>query len=358
MKCDVLIIGGGLAGLALADGLSRAGVDFQLLEARSRLGGRILNAQVEGAQFDLGPAWFWPERPRMDALVKRLGLERFEQHSTGDLVFENQNGQVQKGQGFASMQGSWRLEGGFGALIDTLAYGLPANRVHRDAVVTQLAQTADTITATCAHGTGIEARKVVLATPPRIASQMHFTPDLQAQAQDAMQNVSTWMAGQAKAVAVYDTGFWRQAGLSGDASSRHGPLVEIHDASPTAASGTDGPSALFGFIGVPPQHRTDKSGLSAAIIAQLVRLFGPQAATPKALFVQDWAFETLTATQADHAPLYAHPTYGLPAALSDLWDGRLIFGGTEVATQFGGYLEGALEAAEHAFKNCTADVQG
>ena len=34
--------------------------------------------------------------------------------------------------------------------------------------------------------------------------------------------------------------------------------------------------------------------------------------------------------------------------MRDLWDNRLMFAGTEVAAQFGGYLEGALEAAETA----------
>jgi monoamine oxidase len=34
--------------------------------------------------------------------------------------------------------------------------------------------------------------------------------------------------------------------------------------------------------------------------------------------------------------------------LSGLWDNALVFGGTEVAPTFGGFLEGALEAAEQA----------
>ena len=45
-------------------------------------------------------------------------------------------------------------------------------------------------------------------------------------------------------------------------------------------------------------------------------------------------------------PLQSHPTYGLPASLSNLWEGRISFIGTEVAKSEGGYLEGALVAAE------------
>ena len=184
----------------------------------------------------------------------------------------------------------------------------------------------------------------MLAMPPRVAAGLSFAPALPAQASEAIANVPTWMAGQAKAVAVYDRPFWRAAGLSGDAMSRRGPMAEIHDASPVEG----GPYALFGFIGVPPAARTDTERLKQAVQEQLVRLFGDEAAQPRALFIKDWAFDPLTATEADAAPQYSHPAYGLPAAMRGLWDGRLIFAGTEVALGYGGYIEGALEAAEVA----------
>ncbi|MEM9321174.1 MAG: FAD-dependent oxidoreductase, partial [Pseudomonadota bacterium] len=154
--------------------------------------------------------------------------------------------------------------------------------------------------------------------------------------------VPTWMAGQAKAVALYPKPFWRNEGLSGDAMSQRGPLVEIHDASPENASG----GALFGFVGVPPQHRQDQSALKQAVTAQLVRLFGASAATPDRVLLRDWALEDQTATAADQAPLMEHPRYGLPSKLNGVWDGTLWFSGSETAKEFGGFLEGALEAAE------------
>ena len=129
-------------------------------------------------------------------------------------------------------------------------------------------------------------------------------------------------------------------------------MVEIHDASPETA----GPYALFGFIGVSPHDRADEQALRGHIIAQLVRLFGEVAAEPKALFLKDWAFDRWTATQADQAPMYAHPTYGSPRNLSGLWDGHLIFSGTEVADQFGGYLEGALHVADRTFNLLLSDT--
>lgn len=346
METETLIIGGGLSGLSLAKELTERGQDFLLVEARDRVGGRILSKDVQGAQFDLGPAWFWPGQPRIAALVAQLGLQRFDQYASGELSFEDERGQVQRGYGFSSMRGSWRLAGGIGALITALAQKLPQAQVKLSTPIIALAKTNDGVVATTNSGADISAKRVVLALPPRIAANIAATPDLSPRALQDMNNIATWMAGQAKIIAVYGKPFWRDAGLSGDAMSRLGPMVEIHDASP--ASG--GPYALFGFVGVPPHARSDVRALKAEAQQQLVRLFGPQAQTPVDLMLYDWAFDPHTATSLDHQPLYAHPHYGLPHSLQNLWEGALVLAGTEVAPQFGGYLEGALEAAENALR--------
>ena len=343
---DVLIVGGGLAGLRLAEMLQAAGCDYRLVEKRDRLGGRILSREYAGAKFDLGPAWFWPGQPRMAELAARLGVGVFEQFATGDFRFEDGRGRVQQGRGAGSMQGSLRIDGGISALCDALVGNLDPQRVQLGAAVQGCTRTRTGLRARLDTGTEITARRIVLALPPRLAAQISFSPALPAATVETMSRIPTWMAGQAKAVALYNTPFWRETGLSGDAISQRGPMVEIHDASP--ADGRAG--ALFGFIGVAPPHRKDADLLKQAIRAQLGTLFGPEAATPLDLILKDWAFDPATSTEADHAPLTCHPTYGLPPALANLWDGALLLGGTEVARGFGGYLEGALEAAEAAFQ--------
>lgn len=340
MTTDTLIVGAGLSGLALARALQAEGRDVIVLEARARIGGRILSPDG----FDMGPAWFWPGQPRIARLIAELGLTKFDQFATGDLCFEDENGRVERGQGFASMAGSWRLKGGLGKLTQTLADQLQPNTIRLSCEVSTLELTDTGIVATCQTGKVIRAHNVVIALPPRIAAKIGFTPALAASTLDAMQGVATWMAGQAKAVAIYETPFWRDAGLSGDAMSRHGPMVEIHDASPQSG----GPYALFGFIGVPVAARQDETALESAIADQFIRLFGDQAHNPASLQIMDWAFEPYTATTADHAPLSVHPHYGLPRAMQNLWNGQLLLSGTETADAFGGYLEGALEAAEDA----------
>ena len=351
MNTDVIIVGGGLSGLALADHLHSAGVDYCLLEARSTLGGRIKVAQVDAACFDLGPSWFWPGQPRMAAIVKRFGMAVFDQYSKGTLSFEDESGVVQRGQGFSSMEGSYRIQGGVFALIDSLARGLDRDKIMTDAVVTTLRDKSG-VAVELQGGEIIKGKRVVLAMPPRVAAGLTYEPALPAGTFDAMRSIPTWMGGQAKFVAVYDHPFWQESGLSGDAMSRHGPLVEIHDATDPKT----GLGALFGFVGVPAnvRHGQDEA-VKVAAVKQLVRLFGAQAASPKQVFYQDWAQRVETASDLDLIPLEVHPDYGLPAALSGLWGKRLRMGSTEVAVQFGGFLEGALEVAEYLAQDLIAD---
>lgn len=339
-----LIIGGGLSGLAIAHALENEGRDYQILEARPQFGGRILTHHLGAGYFDMGPAWFWPGQPRIAALLRQLNLQKFDQFSDGLLSYENEHGQVQRDRGFSSMQGSWRVAGGLSAVTNALAAEIPDHRKRLDAAVAKLTLDKDRICATLANGDDIHGDQVVLALPPRVAALIGFAPALPRSVLQEMQRIPTWMAGQAKAVAVYDTPFWRDSGLSGDAMSRKGPMVEIHDASPAEG----GPYGLFGFIGVPHEGRTHKSQLMDHIKAQLIRLFGPQAANPIQIYIKDWAVDRHTATEADKAPLYAHPSYGLPQAMTGVWHQNLHFAGTEVAPTFGGYIEGALEAAENA----------
>jgi len=352
VKTDVLIIGGGLAGLSLTETLQRAGTDYLLLEARDRFGGRIKSEVVGEGHYDMGPAWFWPGQPRIAHLIDRLGLRRFDQHFEGILTYEDETGRVERGRGYASMQGSWRLDGGLHQLTSGLASMLPEDQKRLNAQVIRLRHNSDGVIATLNDGSEIHAQRIALAIPPRLAAQsIEFVPALKTEAMRAMSKTPTWMAGQAKALAIYDEPFWRAEGLSGDAMSRHGPMVEVHDASP--ASGQCG--ALFGFIGVPPDQRRDQGSLRAHTLAQLERLFGPAAAEPRELLIKDWAFDPHTAAPSDRQPLFSHPSYGLPSALQNLWGGRIVFAGSEVATQFGGYLEGALEAAEAAAAALNSD---
>ena len=352
MDTETLIVGGGLSGLAIARELQRLKRPFQLVEARHAIGGRILTQSAgrgnDKAAFDLGPSWFWPGQNRIGGLIRELGLAAFEQYSNGLLVYENEQGRVQHGEGYAAMEGSLRLRGGLSVLVDALARDIPDHLISLDHRVSAIRRDGGAMLSCVLHAGGekekfIRSQNVVLALPPRLAASAIDLGAVVPRAEmEMMAAIPTWMAGHAKLVAVYERPFWREAGFSGDAMSRRGPLMEIHDASPYEG----GPYALFGFAGVPAEARMDASKLRNACMQQLARLFGPQAGQPIDLILKDWAQDDLTAAPLDRNPLTHHPAYGLPRALSSLCDGHLILGSTETATQFGGYLEGALEAAE------------
>ncbi len=55
MASTAVVIGAGISGLSVADQLIRAGLTVTVLEARDRVGGRLL-----GSPLDLGASWFWP----------------------------------------------------------------------------------------------------------------------------------------------------------------------------------------------------------------------------------------------------------------------------------------------------------
>ncbi len=76
---DVVIVGGGLAGLAAARRLHRAGVSWRLVEAADRLGGRVATDTVDGFLLDRGFQVLNTAYPRLGALldVDRLDLGFF-----------------------------------------------------------------------------------------------------------------------------------------------------------------------------------------------------------------------------------------------------------------------------------------
>ena len=71
---DVVVIGGGIAGLAAADRLAAAGVRVTLLEAAERLGGKIHTASFAGRALDLGAEALVTREPAAIELCRELGL--------------------------------------------------------------------------------------------------------------------------------------------------------------------------------------------------------------------------------------------------------------------------------------------
>ena len=71
---DVIVIGGGIAGLGAAVRLKDRGLEPLVLEAEPRVGGRMTTDRVNGFTVDRGVTLFGKGFVRMRALVRRLDL--------------------------------------------------------------------------------------------------------------------------------------------------------------------------------------------------------------------------------------------------------------------------------------------
>ena len=89
--------------------------------------------------------------------------------------------------------------------------------------------------------------------------------------------------------------------------------------------------------------------------AQLVRLFGAEASTPKAEYFKGWAQDPLTVTATDidvTANTYGQHTVAPNAkASSGVWQECLTDISSEWSRQFPGYAAGAIDAASVAVQN-------
>ncbi|MBW4933044.1 flavin monoamine oxidase family protein [Marinobacter sp. F4206] len=347
----IAIVGAGLAGLYAAYSLEKRGIkDYVLLEAREILGGRI--AGNDG--FDLGPAWFWPAfQADMAQLVDELELETFQQFETGDMLLERSPNQPpERTRGYVNSPPSMRIAGGMYSLIDALYRRIDSARVVTGQAVRHLRLSEPRVELVSENANGETfshfAEHVLLAMPPRLVeSQLTFSPALPNELARNWRETDTWMAPHAKYIAVFDRPFWRDQGLSGEARSAVGPMVEIHD-----ASTLEGKAALFGFLGVPAdvRRRVSEEEIITACRKQFVRLFGSQAENPEAEFIKDWAKEIYTATDTDQRSSGDHPMPAL-SPNSGAWANRVTGIGSEWSREFTGYLAGAIDAVNRGLES-------
>ncbi len=358
---DVLVVGAGLAGLTAAAHLHAAGLDVSVVEARPRVGGRLLTIPfddgspegvgVDGAWFDLGATWIWGDQPEVAALATDLGLTTFAQFTDGRALVEETSDAGPAPVDIAvPTPAELRFMGGAQQLCDRLADRLPEESVILGTSVTALAADDDGLTVAMAGTDGATGQATpsfaVVAVPPRLAlERFAFTPALPDDLVTVMKATTTWMATAVKCVAVYDTPFWREAGWSGLAVSRVGPLREVHDA--CTDDGTA--AALWGFVAGDDDFRAIDPGERARLVlAHLVRLFGPEAADPLGYFERDWSADPNTADDewwwVEGEPL----PYGHPALAQPMLRGRVVLAGAETEAVGGGHMEGAVRSGRRA----------
>lgn len=237
-----------------------------------------------------------------------------------------------------------RVEGGTQPIAASLAEAViqAGSQVMLDAPVRAIRDEGGEAVIESDAGT-VRARQVIVATPPVLTREMDFAPGLP-------ENLRSWMDGTPpgrviKCFAFYDRPFWREAGLSGSAVGDQGPLKTIFDGTPPTADH----AILCGFIEARDVDEWREKSMEArgeAVLACLERFFGPEALNATRYVDHCWVDEAwsrgcyagmskpgvVTKARVD----FTHPF------------GRVHWAGTETASRWNGYLEGAVRSGERA----------
>lgn len=342
----IIIVGAGLSGLTLAYLLQKNNIEATILEASSRLGGRIqtIKGKLE-TPLELGATWFSDLHPELLSLVNELDLEKFPQFSKGISLFQTKS--FEPPQEFfvpESESPSYRINGGSQKIIDALYHKLNVSDVQFNEKVIGINETADGIIVLTDKATEYQAKKVVLCLPPQLASTaIKFSPEMHETVQKILPAVQTWMSGAIKFVIEYASPFWRDKGYSGMLYSHSGIITEMYDH-------TDGDQKRFGFTGF--LHGGAVSYTEEVrrelVLQQLSELLGDEIHNYVFYFDKIWNNNFIqTESQLIHRP---HQNNGHALLQDSYMNQKLFFCGTETATAFGGYMEGAIIAAKAVLK--------
>jgi monoamine oxidase len=131
----------------------------------------------------------------------------------------------------------------------------------------------------------VRARRAIVAMTPALAGRIGYEPPLPALRDGLTQRMA--QGSVVKCIAVYPEPFWREQGLSGQATSADGPVSVTYDNSPPGGS----PGVLVAFLEAGAARRAadlPERERRALVIGCLTRLFGERAATPQRYIDKAW----------------------------------------------------------------------
>uniref|UniRef100_A0A671RLF3 Amine oxidase n=1 Tax=Sinocyclocheilus anshuiensis TaxID=1608454 RepID=A0A671RLF3_9TELE len=227
----------------------------------------------------------------------------------------------------------FRVKGGTQQLSEKLVEQIGKERVRLGAAVTTIYQ---------------------VTTPSALGSpQIRYEPALPAERQRLTQCLP--VGHMTKFIITYPTAFWKEKGFSGEIVARPSedcPLSVTFD-----ATSPRGNPALVGFItGVQARDWCDRKMEERrdGVISSLVKYLGPEASTYIHYEEKDWAKEEWSGgcpvnVMTPGMLTYYHPSLRKPFS-------RIHWAGTETATQWCGYIDGAIQAGQRAAMEVLAQM--
>ncbi|XP_061173212.1 amine oxidase [flavin-containing] A-like [Saccostrea echinata] len=228
------------------------------------------------------------------------------------------------------------------------------NKVHLNSAVVKIQQEENQdVLIEDINGKKYQARYVISAVPLTILNKIHFTPALPDLKQQLIQRIP--MGSIIKTVTYYKTAFWRDLDFNGIAASDNGPIVvSFDDTKPDGSS-----PGIMGFL-LANQARDlcalTKEERRRAICRHYATVFRNQE------FLKSIGYEEQNWMQEE----YSGGCYSavMPPGVLSVYGrvmrepfGKVHFAGTETATRWSGYMDGAIQSGERAVKELLERLQ-
>ena len=338
MKKEVLIVGAGLSGLTVAFGLEKAGIPYTILEARDRLGGRIMTHRTSsGNTIELGATWFSDKHRHLIQLLRELNVPYQNQYAGEKVLYDyyNNGRKVEEISIPPGQESTYIFSNGSEDLIHTLYSSLNADKVLFSEELKSLTY-ANGSWQVITEGKSFDVGIVVCTVPPNLFSHtIALKPKLPEEVMDVCKTTHTWMGESLKVGGEFSFDAWRPRGV-GSFYSQFGPAVEFYDHQ-HLKSNTPG---LMGFMDT-NRCGPDLESRKKQFADQLGLYFEKK---PELMeYVEmDWRTQPFTYHPYAH-PVAPHQNNGHALLRKPMFDGRLFFAGSETARHFPGYMDGAVE---------------
>jgi monoamine oxidase len=199
----------------------------------------------------------------------------------------------------------------------------------------------------------VTAERAILAIPPALAGRLRYQPAMPALRDQLTQRMP--MGSVIKVQCLYPAPFWRDAGWSGQIANNDEPVSITFDNTPESGA----PGIVLGFIEGKAARIWGERSLEErreAVLACLVKYFGQQAAQPVEYLEKYWAEDVYArGCYSGYMPPGVWTSYG-PALREPV--GRIHWAGTETATIWNGYMDGAVQSGERAADEVLKALEG